>query len=52
MFGMGGEQLTREIEVKLPSIFEFFRNQPRSGFHIEKAGDPLVLRRSQLKTDG
>jgi hypothetical protein len=52
LFGMGGESLTHEIEVKLPSIFEFFRNQPQSDYHIEKAGDPLVLRRSQLKTDG
>ena len=51
MFGMGGEPLTREIEVKLPRIFEAFRSRPQPGFSTERMEDPFVLRRAQLKLE-
>lgn len=49
MFGMGGEPLTRKIEIRLPRVFESFQIQPQSGMRAERIEDPFVLRRPQLK---
>jgi hypothetical protein len=46
---MGGEPLTRKIEIKLPRVFESFQTRPQPGMFVERMDDPFVLRRSQLK---
>lgn len=48
MFGMGGEPLAHMIEAKMPAIFRAFR-AGSAATHIERIGDPFILRPQQLK---